>query len=54
MVKLTKFAKCVQILKNSVASKETAGKRIFLMKERSVVEEAIGSVTQVVEGDADF
>jgi hypothetical protein len=37
VVKLSKFAKYAQILKNSVASKETATERIFLMKDRSAV-----------------
>ena len=31
-------AKYAQILKNSVASKETAGERVFLMKDRAAVE----------------
>ena len=38
VVKLRKFAKYAQILKNSVASKETANERIFLMKDRAAVD----------------
>ncbi|MGD0954994.1 MAG: hypothetical protein ABR985_21855 [Methanotrichaceae archaeon] len=40
MVKLPKFAKYAQILKNSVATKETATERKFLMKDLTAVEEA--------------
>ena len=42
VVKLPKFAKYAQILKNSVATKETATERIFLMKDLATVEEAMG------------
>lgn len=42
MVKLPKFAKYAQILKNSVASRETAAERLFLMKDLDAVEEAVG------------
>jgi hypothetical protein len=35
-------AKYAQILKNSVATKETATERIFLMKDLAAVEEAVG------------
>ena len=42
MVKLTKFAKYAQILKNSVATKEIATERLFLMKDLAAVEEAVG------------
>jgi hypothetical protein len=41
VVKLPKFAKYAQILKNSVATKETATERIFLMKDLAAVEEAV-------------
>jgi hypothetical protein len=34
------FAKCARILKNSMASKWSAGERTFLMKETAAVEEA--------------
>jgi hypothetical protein len=42
VVKLPKFAKYVQILKNSVAFKETATERLFLIKDLVAVEEAVG------------
>ena len=54
MVKLPKFAKYAQILKNSVASKETATERIFLMKDLAAVEEAVGLGAEKMEGDAAF
>jgi hypothetical protein len=54
VVKLPKFAKYAQILKNSVASKETATERIFLMMDRAAVEEAVGLGAKIVEGDVVF
>ena len=54
VVKLPKFAKYAQILKNSVASKETATERLFLMKDLSAVEEAVGLGAKIVEGDVVF
>jgi len=41
-VQLPKFAKYAQVLKNSVAFKETANARVFLMKDLAAVEEAVG------------
>jgi hypothetical protein len=41
VVKSPGFAKHAQILENSVAPKETANKRIFLMKDLAAVEEAV-------------
>jgi hypothetical protein len=41
MVKLSKFSKYAQILKNSVVTKETPNDRIFLMKDLASVEEAV-------------
>jgi len=41
VVKLPKFAKYAQILKNSVAFKDTMTERIFLMKDLAAVEEAV-------------
>ena len=49
-LKLPKFAKYAQILKNSVASKDTARERLFLMKDLSAVEEAVGLGAKIVEG----
>jgi hypothetical protein len=54
VVKLPKFAKYAQILKNSVASKETATERLFLMKDLAAVEEAAGLGAKIVEGDVVF
>jgi hypothetical protein len=54
MVKLPKFAKYAQILKNSVASKETASEMLFLMKDLAAVEEAVGLAAQVVEWEVGF
>jgi len=48
VVGLSNFAKYAQILKNSVASKETAGQWIFLIGS-AVVEEEAGSGAQVVD-----
>jgi hypothetical protein len=54
VVKLSKFAKYSQILRNSVAIKETATERIFLMKDLAAVEEAVGLGAKIVEGDVAF
>jgi DNA integrity scanning protein DisA with diadenylate cyclase activity len=54
MVELPKHAKYAQILKNSVAYKETANERIFLMKDLAAVEEAVGLGAKIVEGDVAF
>ena len=51
VVKLPKFAKYAQILKNSVASKETATERIFLMKDLAAVEEAVALGAEKIEGE---
>jgi hypothetical protein len=54
VIKLPKFAKYAQILKNSVASKETATERIFLMKDLAAVEEAVSLGAQIVKGEIPF
>ena len=54
MVKLPKFVNYAQILKNSVATKETATERLFLTKDLAAVEEALGLGAKVVEGDVAF
>jgi hypothetical protein len=54
VVKLPKFAKYAQILKNSVATRETSTERIFLMKDLAAVEEAVGLGAEKVEGDVAF
>ena len=54
VVKLPKFAKYAQILKNSVAFKETMTERLFLMKDLAAVEETVGLGAKKVEGDKVF
>jgi hypothetical protein len=54
VVKLPRFAKCAQILKNSVANKEMATERIFVMKDLAAVEEAVGLGAEKIEGDVAF
>ena len=54
VVKLPKFAKYAQLLKNSVAFKETMTERIFLMRDLAAVEEAVGLGAQIVEGEVAF
>lgn len=54
VVKLPKHAKYAQILKNSVAFKEIANERIFLMKDLAAVEEAVGLGAKVYEGAVSF
>jgi hypothetical protein len=49
VVQLPKFAKYAQILKNSVAFKEIANERLFLMKDHAAVEEAVGLGAKIVE-----
>jgi hypothetical protein len=54
VVQLPKSAKYAQILKNSVAFKETANERIFLMKDLASVEEAVGLGARICEGEISF
>lgn len=54
VVQLPKSAKYAQILKNSVAFKETANERIFLMKDLTAVEEAMGLGARICEGEISF
>jgi len=54
VVQLPKHAKYAQILKNSVAFKDTANQRIFLMKDLAAVEEAVGLGAKVHEGEISF
>jgi hypothetical protein len=54
VVQLPKHAKYAQILKNSVAFKEIANERIFLMKDLAAVEEAVGLGAKIVEGEDAF
>ena len=54
VVKLPKYAKYAQILKNSVTFKETMTERLFLMKDLAAVEEAVGLGAKIVEGDVAF
>jgi hypothetical protein len=54
VVKLPKFTKYAQVLKNSVAYKETANERLFLMKDLAAVEEAVSLGAEKVEGEVAF
>ena len=54
VVQLPKSAKYAQVLKNSVAFKETANERVFLMKDLAAVEEAVGLGAKVYEGEISF
>ena len=47
VVELPTHAKYAQILKNSVAFKETANERLFLMKDLAAVEEAVGQGAKI-------
>ena len=54
VVQISKTSKYVPILKNSVAFKETANERIFLMKDLAAVEEAVGLGAKIVDGEVAF
>jgi hypothetical protein len=54
VVELSKTSKYAPILKNSVAFKETANERIFLMKDLAAVEEAVGLGAKMVDGEVAF
>jgi hypothetical protein len=54
VVELSKTSKYAPILKNSVAFKETANERIFLMKDLAAVEEAVGLGAKNHEGAISF
>jgi hypothetical protein len=54
VVQLPKSAKYAQILKNSVAFRDTANERIFLMKDQAAVEEAVGLGARICEGEISF
>jgi hypothetical protein len=54
VIQLPKSAKYAQILKNSVAFKETANERLFLMKDLAAVEEAVGLGAKIVEAEIAF
>ena len=54
VVQLPKHAKYAPILKNSVALKEIANERIFLMKDLAAVEEAVGLGAKIYEGEISF
>ena len=54
VVTLSKSAKYAQILKNSVASRETANDRIFLMRDLAAVKEVVGLGAKIYEGENPF
>lgn len=49
VVRLPGSAKYAQVLMNSVAFKEIANERLFLMKDLAAVEEAVGLGAKIVE-----
>ncbi len=53
VVELSKTTKYSLILKNSVAFKETANERLFLMKDQAV-EGAVGLGAKIYEGEISF
>ena len=54
VVQLSKTSKYAPILKNSVAFKEAANERMFLMKDLAAVEEAVGLGAKNYEGASPF
>jgi hypothetical protein len=54
VAQLPKSARYAQILKNSVALKEIANERIFLMKDLAAVEEAVDLGAKIYEGENSF
>ncbi len=54
VVQLPKSAKYAQILKNSVAVKETMDEGVFLMKDLAAVEEAVSLGAIIYEGEISF
>ena len=54
VIHIPKSAKYGQILKNSVAMKETIHERIFLMKDLVAVEEAVSLGAKIYEGEIHF
>jgi len=54
IVQLPKSARYAQILKNSVAFKETANERLFVMKDLAAVEEAVGLGAKIYGGEISF
>jgi hypothetical protein len=54
VVELSKTTKYAQILKNSVAFKETSNDRIFLMKDLAAVEEAVSLGAKIYDGSSLF
>jgi hypothetical protein len=54
VVQLTKSAKYAPILKNSVATRETANDRMFLMKDLVAVEAAVALGAKIVECEVAF
>jgi hypothetical protein len=54
VVQIPKSARYAQILKNSVATKETMNERIFLMKDLAAVEEAVSLGARMYVGEIRF
>lgn len=54
VVQLPKSAKYARVLKNSVAFKETANERLFVMKDLAAVEDAVSLGAKIYEGEVAF
>ncbi len=54
VVQLPKSSKYAQVLKNSVATNETANDRLFVMKDLAAVEEAVRLGAKIYEGEISF
>lgn len=54
VVQIPKSAKYAQILRNSVATKETANERLFLMKDQAAVEEAVALGAKIEDKEVAF
>jgi hypothetical protein len=51
VVKLSRYSKYAPLLKNSISFIETADRRIFLMKDKAAVEEALRLGAEPYQGD---
>ncbi len=54
VVQLPKSSKYAQVLKNSVATKETMNDRLFVMKDLAAVEEAVRLGAKIYEEEISF
>jgi hypothetical protein len=54
VVQIPKSSKYAQVLKNSVAVKETTNDRLFVIKDLAAVEEAVRMGARIYEGEISF